>query len=434
MGFWRKDFTDEDIQRILEKCRELRSVGDDGSVTFKGLHHRPLTAMLVSAVGFDARTEALKAHILQKTLASPDLPNDFTEKDFRDIAWKLKDGFQNHSAPHRVVFPIWNKPAFLDGRRRIGPAMINFSPSDRTPLFKRIERERAQQRSWPGFCKHFGDTKTEQLDRCSLCVVRVAAHTHHDAYELASDALYGILGLVNMAADGGKGERMTPGPNLRPVSDVLIGPHVTVHADNGALAFQGFWYENWPDKPPHPFSDAELDGLESDYGMLARGAAQSPWSAECRSASVRYFKAFSNPNLHESLLDGWRLMEHVAGSRTDSIKQKLTRVSNAAENRVWWRIVGKHLQARRNMITHGAPIGIQDQEQETLAFQMRGFIRPYLLSYILNTPSLATQEEFWEMLEITDQQDKRVAEESCHQRRVRLLHAAADFYRPMDPV
>lgn len=429
MGFWRSDFKEGDIQCILKKCKEIRSVGKDGIVNFSVFHHHPLEAILASAIEFDVRTEALKTRILRKTLNSPDLPNDFTENDFRGVVWKMRAECQNQSPFWRVVFPIWNKPAFLAGMRRIDDATINFSPSVKTPKFKRIELARARQRTRPEFRRHFDDAKAAQLDQCSICVVRVMAHTHHEAYERAADLLYGTLGLINIAADSCKGGRMSGGPYPRPVSDVLVAPHVTAHSDNGALAFEGFWHENWPVTSLQPLSGNGIDALQESYEPLARAADRSPWSRKCRSAAARYFKAFSNPNLNESFMDGWRLMEHVAGPRDDSTEDKIKRVSNASGNRAWWRTFGKHLLIRRNMITHETPIGIQYQDQETLAFQMLGFIRPYLIEYIRNRYSLTDEKEFWELLEITDQPGVCEEEESSCRRRLRLLEMAKNRYR-----
>ena len=384
-------------------------------------------AILVSAVGVEVRTDALKSRIVQDTLRSPDLGADFTEEEFRRVAWKLHNTYQGDLRPYKVVFPLWNIPPFLAGVRKRGDVTINFSPSKQTSVFKKIARTRNEQRSQPQFKAFFTEKRIADLHECSTCIAHVAANSTPDAYERASKVLYEILGLINIAKDGGKQWRWSLSMcGHLPVSDVLIGPHMTTHHKDGSLTHNGFWFENWKDGPSkrRPKSN-ELAAWEKNYTGLVQGVAKSPWSEHCSSAAARFFKAFSNPDLEESFLGGWRLFEEISGPEQDCIEKKRVRVSNVFRNHSEHRIIGKHLALRRNLITHRRPIDIGDEK--TLAFQMLRFVHPYLCRFIWNSFSLATREEFWDFLDLPVSRSDRTAEAQRLRRRLSLLDKAKKF-------
>ena len=252
MGFWRKEFSNEEINFILDQIRQFRVLQDDGRIALKGSGVRSgWQNILVSAAGFSVRTDALRTQIIQGVLFSPELPMDFSEEDFRTIVYKLRHKYQDQNLKtYRVAFPLWNLPGFLRGMKKLDDVTLNFNPSQKTKIFKTVKRERENQRSQNQFKSFFSKERIDDLHRCSICLAHVIACSAADANERASDALYETLGLVNLAADGSKSWRWSfRGGGKLPVSDVLIGPHTTVHFENGKLAFEGFWSENWVGGP-----------------------------------------------------------------------------------------------------------------------------------------------------------------------------------------
>lgn len=433
-SFWRKDFSDDEIRHVLDKVRSLRNLEKDGTVSLGysdlGEPER-YEAILVTAIGFKVRTDALKSKIVSNTLLSPELKEEFTDKEFRDVAWRLRHKYQEvELRPYRVVFPLWNIPSFLTGRMKRGDVAINFSPSTQTGLFKKIARAREKQTSGCEFDWFFTAKKLSELSGCSTCIARVAANSAEDAHERASGALYEILGLINISAKhGGIHWRWSHSQGRRmPIANVLIGPHTTVHSDDGSLAFNGFWHENWEGVPSKmQRTEEQLTGWKKSFNNLVQGVERSPWSEDCRSAASRYFKAFSNPDLEGCFLEGWRLFENISGSRKDSVKQKLGRVSNVFPENIKHRVIGKHLQLRRNQITHVHPIRSDGREDETLALQMHRFVWTYLVQFIMNGSSFATQEELWEFLDLPASQAKRTAKVGRLRQQLKLLDKAAEF-------
>ncbi|SOH93743.1 hypothetical protein SAMN06273572_102421 [Monaibacterium marinum] len=314
----------------------------------------------------------------------------------------------------------------------MGDVSLNFTPSPKTQLFKRIIRERAVQRTDRIYEMIFTEERLRDLQQCSICLAHVRANSPADANEQASEKLYQILGLVNLAIDGGKHWRLSSRmAGKLPVSDVLIGPHTTTHFENGKLTHDGFWHENWVGGPVRRTRSTEaMIAWERRVQQLMEGTSKSPWRDSCKSAAARYLKAFSNPNLEESFLEGWRLFENISGSRHTKIPNQILRASNVFESNTEYFIIGKHLALRRNLLAHGHAITADDGE--TVVFQMLRFVVPFLKRYILNSLNFQSEKEFWEFLDLPAQNDKRVAKRSEHERQLELLAKAASFRNETD--
>lgn len=424
----------EEVALVLNEIRPLRKISEDGNVSLVGIGQiEAWEAFLVSAIGAPVETDALKARIVQQVLFSPELPVDFNEQQLRAVFHQAHGRLrQCEGRRFRVVFPIWNKPKFLHGVLSRTDATINFTPSLSSKRNIRINNERTNQRRNKQFAKFFTDDHLSDLAKCNTCIVLVDAISPEDANERASNALYELLGLVNIANDGAKRWRRSSRISGKlPVSDVLIGPHTTTHFDNGQLTHDGFWHEDWVGGPPTLNLD---ETKETNWGkrfeQLSRGLSRSPWVRDSKSAATHYFKAFSNPNLEESFLEGWRLFENISGGRYEKIDTKIERAAHVFEEHLEYMIIGKHLALRRNLISHGRPIKTDDNE--TLAFQMLQFLLPLLQRYLLNGHSLRNIEEFWEFLSIPASRTLRDRERQDLLRRVSLLRKAAEFREETD--
>ncbi len=254
MRIWRKEFSEEEISFVLEKIRDQRTVSPDGSVSISNSGPDDLdrwTSFLLSAIDISARSNSMRMKIVRNAIFSSELGTNFTEKDFRRIVYRLKNKYEAQDISHfRVVFPVWNLPTYILGTKKTSGFLINFSPSTRTQIFRKITEERLSQTSKRGMKEFFSEEKLIDLRKCSIVSVYLPANNPGEAHERASEAIYEILGLINLVLDFGKSWRMSFRSRGKfPVSTVLIAPHITVHKKNGELAYDGFWYENWRQCP-----------------------------------------------------------------------------------------------------------------------------------------------------------------------------------------
>lgn len=438
MSFWRKgDFSNEDILFVLGLLREARSIAEDGSVSISTAKADAdfISSVLVSALGLDLASDSLRYSIIRSAMFSRELGEDFSEKDFRKVVYAYrKKHAQDELAVFRVVFPVWNKPNFLRGKEKRGDVTINFAPSKRSDYFRRISKVRQQQISDPNFEQFFSDERKSDLGKCSMCIAFIRASSAADAHERAANALNEALGFLNLAKDRTKHSRRSFRPlGQLPVSEVLIAPHTTVHNANGTLAYEGFWYDEWVGGPNKKNLKKEQEiAWERNYSALNKAVASSNWKIMCRGAAIKYYKAFSNPNLEESFLDGWRLFESISGSRYEKSEIQVNRASNVFLENVKYRILGKHLSLRRNLISHGRAIKLDDAE--ALAFQMLQFVVPFFEKFLLNGFSFLSVEEFWEFLDLPHSKADREKLERELDRRQGLLRKAMRFRGEADGI
>jgi hypothetical protein len=187
-----------------------------------------------------------------------------------------------------------------------------------------------------------------------------------------------------------------------------------------------FWFDNWVGGPSlSSINDEKQRAWEKRYQALARGVRNSVWQKESRIAAVSYYKAFSDPDLRESFLNGWRLFEYISGTQQDSYDLKVERASNLFENNMDYNLLGKHLLLRRNLISHGRPI--LNDDEEVLVFQILQLVVPFIERFILNALSFTSPKELWEFLELPANREKRTTEKENLRRRLVLLRKAAHF-------
>lgn len=375
-------------------------------------------------------SNALKSKVVRSTLLSRDLPADFSEKDFRRVLYRIRNRLDAEGLlEYRVVFPIWNRPAFLCDSYEVNGIWLDFTPSMETDFFRAATLARSGQHSDANLSFIFTDDRLADLKQCTLCAARVRASSPSDAHERAADSLYEILALVNIAKDRSKVWRNSHRIQGKlPVSEVLIGPHTTAHFENGNLAYDGLWHEKWAGGPRQPqLTEEKANAWERRWRQLFQAVQTSRWSRSCKSAARRYFAAFSNPNLEECFLDGWRLFENITGGRYDDASKKLARVASVFEDHQEYSIIGKHLATRRNLLSHGHAIQVDDSE--TLAFQMLRLIIPYLELYIINGFSFERERDFLEFLDLPISREERDRQGSALRKGLSLLEKAAIFRR-----
>ncbi|MCT4578578.1 hypothetical protein [Donghicola sp.] len=429
--FWRDGFSDDEINELLRLVVESRSVNDDGSITLRGiLDVYSVSAIMQSAISIDDDALLDKDRVIEKAIRDPRLDNDPSKRNFQKIYYESRAELQaGVDEMYRCVFPIWNAPRFLNGRIRSNNVTLNFGVSKSSPIIKRIVKERRIQRAKPEFAPFFDRQKVYQIEQCKLCVATIRAGSPRSANAICTRELYKILGMINLAVDGSKYSRQsTPGFKRPPISEVLIAPHSTIHDEKGAMKYKGYWYENWTYGPNANLRKKEqVDGWERNFRQLRSAVSKSRWRKNCEVSLVKYFKAFSNPNLEDAFLDGWRLFEFIAGTRNEKIENKILRCSSIFEDWREQQLIGNHLKFRRNSISHGH--NVISGDEEVIAFQMLQFVHPFLIRYILNSLRFNGDREFWNFLDLPqDSHDLEMASKDA-KNALKMIQKVKEFRR-----
>ena len=162
----------------------------------------------------------------------------------------------------------------------------------------------------------------------------------------------------------------------------------------------------------------EIMDIQSNAEKLRIRLRKLPWRNEAELALTRYFSTFGQFDLEASFLDGWRLLEAIGGNSREKSKKLVERAAWFFEDREKRYQIGLHLMHRRHLISHGRPIGKENNER--LAYQMKKFLFPLLHAYLTNPFNLRSLDEFWGFCDLP-------VEKATRMRQAHILECARKF-------
>jgi hypothetical protein len=403
------------IDLMLSSLSKARTINPDGSLRLSGFGVlEEFESYFRSSIEIDGKTDAFVRTIVKKAMHTK---QDLTEGEFikhcKRIAYKA---IQKDQRDFRVLFPIWGSLKPLSGRRRWGDVSITFDIHKSSRFAQRAMKDRAEQLAAHENSPHAIPSGMQNLP---LAMCSVKGIDVFDAFEQAESAISKELGLYSLTSSRGK--HILSSNSDRPVNTILLAPHMTVHDQTGAISTGTFWYNRWPgDFSNKQRTDEEVGAIIRNSEAVRNRLRKLPWRAEAELALVRHYSAFAQCDLESSFLDGWRLLEAIAGHPREKSETLVNRASwFFAETDEQYQI-GLHLLERRNLISHGR--AIKETDNEGLAFQMKGFLTPLLHAFLMNPFNLKSREEFWAFCDLPVDKRNRT-------RQAYLLSCASKFRR-----
>ena len=404
------------IQPILERLSEVRTLNPDGSFTHLdyGSFLGEIESYLRTAIEFEGETDAFARRIIKKAMHAEQRMNEnrFIEycKRFSHIEVK------KNQKSFKVLFPIWGSISALSGRRRWGDVSITFDIRKNSSFARKAILDRAKQSA-----RHRGKAfiDFENLEVLPLALCSVRGIDLHDAFEKSEDAISKELGLYSLIAS--RGQFLISSEPDKPINNILLAPHMTVHDTTGAISSDIFWYNRWPrSMAMKERSEKELEQIVRNVDHVRGRLRSLPWKDAAENALLRHYSAFSKCDLESSFLDGWRLLEAIGGHKAERSEVLVRRAAWFFEDREFQYEVGRHLMERRNLISHGRPV--KDENTESLAFQMKKFLTPFLHGFLTNPFNFESIEEFWSFCDLPIDRKIRL-------RKAYLLDCSSKFRR-----
>lgn len=403
------------IDLMLSSLSKARTVNPDGSLTFPGFGTlEEFESYFRSSIEIDGRTDAFVRRIVKKAMHAK---QDLTEAEFiRNCKRIAHTAIQKDQRDYRVLFPIWGSLKPLSGRRKWGDVSITFDIQRNSRFAQRAMKERAEQLTAHENSAHAIPSGMQNLP---LAMCSVKGIDVFDAFEQAESSISKELGLYSLSSSRGK--FIFPTNSDRPVNTILLAPHMTVHDQTGSLSTGIFWYNRWPENFSNKQrTNREIDTIINNSEKVRSRLKKLPWRAKAELALVRHYSAFAQCDLESSFLDGWRLLEAIAGNPREKSEALVKRASWFFENTDEQYQVGLHLMERRNLISHGR--AIKESGNEGLAFQMKEFLTPLLHAFLMNPFNLSSLEEFWAFCDLPIDKKRRAQQ-------AYLLSCASKFRR-----
>ncbi len=404
-----------DIELMLSSLSKARTVNPDGSLSLLGIGVlEEFESYFISSIEIDGKTDAFVRRIVKKAMHTK---QDLTEGEFIKQCKRIAyTAIQTDQRDFKVLFPIWGSLTQLSGRRRWGDVSITFDIQKSSRFAQRAMKDRAEQLLAHENSAHAIPSGTQNLP---LAMCSVKGIDVFDAFEQAESAISKELGLYSLTSSRGK--FIFPTNSDRPVNTILLAPHMTVHDRTGAISTGTFWYNRWPTS----FSNKqrttqEIEVIVRNSEKVRSRLKKLPWRADAELALVRHYSAFSQCDLESSFLDGWRLLEAIAGHSREKSETLVKRASWFFENTGENYQTGLHLMERRNLISHGR--AIKESDNERLAFQMKEFLTPFLHAFLMNPFNFSSLEDFWAFCDLPVNKERRM-------RQAYLLSCASKFRR-----
>jgi hypothetical protein len=279
---------------------------------------------------------------------------------------------------------------------------------------------------------HVDDLKKKEIERLMLellprkqrhgyqwCVVKVRARSVDEAYQVSSDVLDDIRGLVNLYLNSRKHWRISSSNSRQPMNDLRLGKFQTLHDKSGKMIEDKFWYEaNFVEPRQLINLSKSAEGIRKFITKARQKSTKSKLGDVFWEALRRYNRALDNGDWPTSFRDLWSVLEFITDTGRAAYEVTIRRSVNFYNERHYMLEVAKHLRFRRNRIVHSLHT---ETEGEALLFQLGRLVHPAMFALLWNRYDLQNHQEFGQFLELPN-------DTAFLKRRVHLAKAALKRY------
>jgi hypothetical protein len=379
------------IQPVLDLLSQSGNESDDPPRGFGLLFSRE-KAYLRTAIDAKDLSDFELSRVIEKALReAPKLTQESFLKHCNLSASQIDN--EKHD-DFKVVFPLWGAQHLISGRRKWDKVWIAFdvdksSAFARKALADRITQLKTRGKNVP--------TVIEQVEELPWAVCSIRSINMVDAFERAEYAITKELGLYSIVTSRKKEQLSSLAE--RPINTMLLAPHMTVHNPSGTISNNIFWYNRWDLYLNQPGrTQDEITRIRGKVDRLRRKIRRLPWRDKAEQVLIRYYNAFAHFDLEKSFLDGWKLLEFIGGDEGTKGDTLIKRAAFLTSDPTLSKEIGMHLRHRRNLISHGR--SINDASNETLAFQMKSFVRPLLETFLTNPFSFQKEKDLWDFCDL----------------------------------
>jgi hypothetical protein len=387
MPSWVKDYNPELISQRMEK---VKTVSDDGKVSFSGFEHSEHVVLLNSMITLDEEVpEIEKRRIINQATFKAGGKGKITAKSILGEIGRLERAYLSTTEQKfRLLTDIsisrWCQlpKVYFDGSCIVVHAHLNkASRSGRNKLM--ID------------AKH-SITSDVPKDYAAVSV-SVAARSTAEAADKALDRLDFIRGIWNLWKNRGHTFRISSGKRS-PVNSIILGPIHTLHYSNGNLASESWWYEPQYQGPITVYNEkAKIESMCKYMANFRRLLKKSNYEPDLVHAVLRYVRALDTRDWDDSFLRLWGVLEFLTGTLSNSYKVTIRRASYMFSDREYAHQVLSHLRHYRNKSVHA---GSESSDIESLMYQLKRYVEVLIKFHVGNKyrfSSIADAAEFMDL-------------------------------------
>lgn len=387
---WLKGYGPEHLAVRLE---ESKSLGQDGRVSFEGFGFNEYIVVLNSMVSLnDTIPEFEKNNIVHKATFSLAKKEKISSDGLIKEINKFEKEYLEQEPKNFVLISSLSINRFIKLKRiQVNGVTITFHSS----LPKNFNKEIENKIRKPASYMITGEYPKDYI----YLKASVKAKSYSQASTIAIESIDIIRGIWNLFYNRGQ-FRISSG-RRDPVNNISFGPLHTIHFPNGKLATESWLYEPGYIGPLKAFDlKNEKEKLFKFQNNVRKLLNKNKFKNQMETALKQYAQALDIRDWESSYLRLWGLLEYLTNTNeNESHKDTVKRTSFFFQEREYARQVLNHLRDHRNKAVH---TGENNQNIETLLYQLKNFVEVVLEFQTANKFNFSSREEFTQFMNLPE--------------------------------
>lgn len=364
-------------QAILDKIESVKTIREDGRVSYTGFDYHEAFASLFSMLYFpkaitnELDLDSLVSKGLGKAAREGILTKDSVVKCLNDIA-------QSELSTREIDYKLLTSLSITGNmpfkNLEIASARIRVVNG---PYPKKYA-SREQVVKVRGFSlEHTGYTKV---------IVSTRAKSIHGAVSKSLNSIDISRALLSLFSNPGM-ELM--GDSYAPINKIRLGQVHTLHLNSGKAATENFWFEpNFHET--RSFEHAKSDVLRNNFRWCLSRLLESPYGVTLTDALLRYVRALDERDHNSAAIRMWGALETLASPGEARYDRIVKRCSFLFDEDYYHSQILEHLREFRNRSVHS---GDQSDRAKTFCYQMQFYFRKLTLFHLDNAFGFKSIEE-----------------------------------------
>lgn len=360
---------------IAKQLEEIRSVDENGNVSFKGMLNQELQLVLESSISLNAKIPSSeRPKIFSQAVMDAALQDPITEENLIQSITRRESNFLKRGYRDYVVLTSLSiGPLCVDSlRRTIDRCYFTFSRNIHQKFDTKTLSVAMKSRGHEITPRNFLPAR-----------IRLRARSKNEAVQKALARLDRLRGIWNFCLNRKVGFRFQSHPT--PVNKILLGPtHTLHHLDGSAVFDDAYWFES------DYLSDTKTFNKRADFKVVLKQETElrslinkSPYKSDIYSALVRYANALDGMNFDSNFIQLWSLLEFLTSTERQGYDQTIRRCKFLYHDYEFHGQILEHLRDQRNSFVHLA-VGSDNAFQ--LLFQLKRYCETLLMFHIMYEP------------------------------------------------
>lgn len=395
---------------ILDRIDSVRSVNDEGQVSYSGLVIDECIPILHSMLQFPPVAVGMEQEMLvwkALNLSGKELTSDtFLNVINQVLSEKLTTKEQNYI----VLTTISLIPNGLINKIKFMGCEIEFQPKSFPKKFIESRKEVIK--------KYKADIPETPSNYCQV-IIKIRAKSDNIAFHKAMRALDLIRAIMCLMANS-RMQYSFGTPLLEPINKIRLGGYHTVHLMDGMSARKGYWYEpNFITTKPHAFDNLTL--ARKNILWAIKKIEKSKFENSITSSLLRFVRGLDQNDHNSAFLKLWSALEILTTPNVADYDKLIRRSSFLFKDNAYHRQVLEHLRAYRNANVHA---GEDSENARIYCFQLQTYYAAIAWFCIRNESNFKTLEDLGVFLDLPIEQRTLNAQ-------LKSIKRAIKFFSPL---